>query len=183
MLPDPHTTHMPQDPPYSPLINSLVSSNQRGSQSPNLSSQEESSSSVGPRGKQSLQELYDVTEQQENLNLFCLFVDSDSINFEDVVHDKKWVEAMNEEIQAIEKNNTLELASIPKGKKAVGVKWVYKLKKNANGRINRYKARLVAKGYSQKHGIDYDELFALVVRLETVRLLISLAAQNKWKIA
>ncbi|KAM1687924.1 hypothetical protein ACFX2K_035834 [Malus domestica] len=69
-----------------------------------------------------------------------------------------------------------------KGHKAIGVKWVYKTKKNANGEVERYKARLVANGYSQRARINYDEVFAPVARLETIRLLISLAAQNKWKI-
>ncbi|KAL5537821.1 hypothetical protein UlMin_043514 [Ulmus minor] len=89
---------------------------------------------------------------------------------------------MDEEIKAIEKNDTWELTSLPKGHKAIGVKWVYKTKRNAKGEIERHKARLVAKGYSQKAGIDYDEVFAPVARLETIRLIISLAAQNKWKI-
>ena len=56
------------------------------------------------------------------------------------------------------------------------------MKKNVKGEIEKYKVRLVAKGYSQKLGIDYDELFAPVVQLETIPLIISLAAQNKWKI-
>lgn len=59
---------------------------------------------------------------------------------------------------------------------------MYKMKRNANGEILRYKARLVAIGYKQKQGIDYDEVFAPVARLETIRLLISLAAHNHWKI-
>ncbi|KAH9782617.1 hypothetical protein KPL71_008982 [Citrus sinensis] len=75
-----------------------------------------------------------------------------------------------------------ELTTLPKGHKAIGVKWVYKTKRNAKGEIERHKARLVAKGYSQKAGIEYDEVFAHVARLETIRLIISLAAQNKWKI-
>ena len=89
---------------------------------------------------------------------------------------------MDEEIRAIEKNDTWELTSLPKGHKAIGVKWVYKTKRNAKGEIERHKARLVAKGYSQKAGIDYDEVFAPVARLETIRLIIFFAIQNKWKI-
>lgn len=89
---------------------------------------------------------------------------------------------MDEEIQAIEKNDTWELIKLPKGHKPIGVKWVYKTKRKANGDVERHKARLVVKGYSQRHGIDYDEVFAPVVRLETIRLIIALAAHNHWKI-
>jgi hypothetical protein len=64
----------------------------------------------------------------------------------------------------------------------MGVKWVYKTKKNEKGEVQRYKARLVAKGYKQRKGIDYGEVFAPVARLETIRLMISLAAQYRWKI-
>nr|GEW30773.1 retrovirus-related Pol polyprotein from transposon TNT 1-94 [Tanacetum cinerariifolium] len=66
--------------------------------------------------------------------------------------------------------------------KAIGFKWVYKAKKNAKGEVKKYKARLVAKGYKQKHGIDYEEVFALVARLETIRMIIAIVAQHKWKI-
>jgi len=62
------------------------------------------------------------------------------------------------------------------------VKWVFKVKKNAKGEVERFKARLVAKGYSQRPGIDYGEVFAPVARLETIRMIISLAAQKKWRI-
>ena len=89
---------------------------------------------------------------------------------------------MDEEIKSIEKNDMWELTSLLKGHKAIGVKWVYKMKRNAKREIKKYKAKLVAKGYSQRVGINYDEVFALVVHLETVRLIISLAAQHRWKI-
>ena len=59
---------------------------------------------------------------------------------------------------------------------------MYKIKRTINGEVDRYKARLVAKGYKQKYGIDYEEVFALVARLDTVRLLISLAAHHMWNI-
>ncbi|KAE8705324.1 hypothetical protein F3Y22_tig00110429pilonHSYRG00698 [Hibiscus syriacus] len=70
---------------------------------------------------------------------------------------EKWRYVMDEEIKAIENNDTWELTSLPKGHKAIDVKWVYKTKQNTKGEIERHKARLVAKGYSQKAGIDYDE--------------------------
>ena len=85
-------------------------------------------------------------------------------------------------MKVIKKNDTWELDSLQKGHKAINVKWVYKDKKKANGEVERYKARLVAKGYSQKDGIDYDKVFALVARLETIKLIISLVAQNNWRI-
>ena len=71
---------------------------------------------------------------------------------------------------------------LPKGKDAIGVKWVYKTKSNVEGKIDRHKARLVVKGYKQKQGRDYDETFALVERMEIVRTMLSIAAQHKWKI-
>ncbi|KAA0050234.1 putative copia-type polyprotein [Cucumis melo var. makuwa] len=104
------------------------------------------------------------------------------LNFEEASQNDKWKIAMDEEIKAIKKNDTWKLSTLPNGKKAVGVKWVFKIKRNEKGEVERYKARLVAKGYSQRKGIDYDEVFAPVARLETIRLLIALAAQNNWKI-
>ena len=89
---------------------------------------------------------------------------------------------MQEEIYAIEKNNTWELTTLLLGQRTIGVKWVYKIKHTANRRIERYNVRLVAKGYKQKYGVDYEEVFALVARLDTVRMLISLAAHHSWKI-
>ena len=82
----------------------------------------------------------------------------------------------------IQKNDTWELTTFSQNHKAIGVKWVYRIKHIADGEVDRYKARLVAKGYKQKYGIDYEEVFAPVARLDTVRLLISLAAHHRWKI-
>ncbi|KAL0310592.1 UNVERIFIED_CONTAM: putative mitochondrial protein [Sesamum angustifolium] len=81
-----------------------------------------------------------------------------------------------------EKEQTWELTDRPKDKEVIGVKWIYKTKLNADGLIQKHKARLVAKGYSQLSGIDYTETFALVARLDTIRALIAIAANKKWKI-
>lgn len=137
-----------------------------------------SSSERSPRTR-SLEELYEETEE---LTLFCLFVDCEPLAFEEAVQSTKWKQAMDEEIESIEKNNTWELTTLPRGQKTIGVKWVYKAKKNAKGEIEKYKARLVAKGYKQKQGVDYEEVFAPVARLETIRMIIAIAAQYKWSI-
>ena len=100
-------------------------------------------------------------------------------NFEEASKQEVWIKAMEEEIKMIEKNETWELVDIPKGKEVIGVKWVYKTKLNSKGSIEKHKARLVAKGYSQKFGVDYNETFAPVARLDTIRALIALAAQKK----
>ena len=123
-----------------------------------------------------------ATQVIEDTTLFCFFADSDPLSFNEVVTKEKWIETMDEEIHAIEKNDTWKLTNLPDNSKAIGVKWIYKTKKNAKGEVQRYKARLVAKGYKQREGIDYGEVFAPVARLETIRLLISLAAQHRWKI-
>ena len=89
---------------------------------------------------------------------------------------------MDEEMNAIERNKTWDLVELPKGKEVIGVKWIYKTKSNAEDKIERHKARLVVKGYKQQYGRDYEETFALVARMETVRAVLSIAAQNKWKV-
>ena len=71
------------------------------------------------------------------------------------------------------------MTTLPKEKQVVGVKWIYKIKKNERGEVEKYKAHLVEKGFSQQHGVDYDEVFAPVARLETIRLIIALAAQKR----
>eukprot|EP00253_Pinus_taeda_P010971 PITA_10971 len=74
---------------------------------------------------------------------------NDPIHFEDAVKEEKWVAEMEEEIEAIERNETWELVSLPKGKHVIGVKWVYKTKSNIERKIERHKARVVVKGYKQ----------------------------------
>jgi len=129
-----------------------------------------------------LEELYDATQVIEDTTLFCFFTDNDPLSFNEVVTEEKQIDAMDEEIHAIEKNDTWKLTNLLENKKAIGVKWVYKTKKNAKGEVQRFKARLVAKGYKQREGIDYGEVFTPVARLETIKLMISLAAQQRWKI-
>lgn len=79
-------------------------------------------------------------------------------------------------------NHTWDLVDLPPGKKPIGSKWVYKVKLKSNGSLERCKARLVAKWFNQKYGVDYEEIFSPVVKMSTVRTILSLAASNKWSI-
>lgn len=89
---------------------------------------------------------------------------------------------MEKEITALNNDHTWDFVVLPKGKKAIGCKWVYKIKKNVDGSIERYKAILVAKGSTQKYGIDYHETFSPFVKMSTIRCLISLVASRHWKL-
>ncbi|MCO5550630.1 hypothetical protein L7F22_004119 [Adiantum nelumboides] len=100
--------------------------------------------------------------------------------FEEAAENDKWQEAMNEEMDALYGNETWELAPLPKGKKPIGCRWVYKIKHNSDGSVSRYKARLVAKGYAQMYGIDYEETFAPVAKMETVRAVIGVVVAKGW---
>ncbi|GJU98562.1 ribonuclease H-like domain-containing protein [Tanacetum coccineum] len=101
-------------------------------------------------------------------------------SYEEAALNKNWVQAMNEEMQALYENNTWDLVDLPRNRKAIGSKWVYKTKLKSTSEIDRYKDRLVAKGFNQKEGIDYEETFCPVVKMGTVRCLISLVVQNGW---
>lgn len=87
-----------------------------------------------------------------------------------------WRKAMQEEIQALQDNETWELTELPENKKALQCKWLYKIKENPDGTVERYKARLVAKGFSQKEGVDYNETFSPVARMTTIRTVLSVAS-------
>ena len=104
----------------------------------------------------------------------------DPSTYEEARKCPKWKEAMDSEIQSIEKNHTWELTHLPAGARAIGVKWLFKTKVNEKGETEKQKARLVALGYAQKHGIDYTEVFAPVARWDTIRMILALAAYKNW---
>ena len=130
---------------------------------------------------------YDITHDtvitsDGNLVHSALIAESEPITFEEAARDGHWWRAMEEEIDSIKRNNTWELVELPLNKKPIALKWIYKVKVNANGEIVRHKARLVAKGFLQKAGIDYGEVYTPVARIETVRLVVALATNEDWSL-
>ncbi|RLN27572.1 hypothetical protein C2845_PM05G34840 [Panicum miliaceum] len=119
----------------------------------------------------------DPVEQQE---LMMAVGDGEPANFEEARREQSWIKAMREEMTSIEQNSTWKLVDLPRGHKPIGLKWVFKLKRDEAGKVVKHKARLVAKGYVQQQGIDFDEVFAPVARMESVRMLLAAAAQEGW---
>ena len=103
-------------------------------------------------------------------------------NYKEASQFKEWRAAMNEEMESILRNDTWDLVELSKNKTPIGCKWLFKPKMNADGSIEKLKARLVAKGYSQQEGIDFDDTFAPVAKLNTIRMLISLATKCNWEL-
>ena len=94
--------------------------------------------------------------------------------------DPLWQIAMKEELDALTKNHTWDLVTVPPGQSVVGCNWIYKIKTRSDRSIERYKAHLVAKGFTQEYGIDYEETFAPVARISFVCALLAVAAASKW---
>ncbi|GJS78554.1 ribonuclease H-like domain-containing protein [Tanacetum coccineum] len=103
--------------------------------------------------------------------------------YEEAMCDTNWIDAMNNEIEALERNNTWTVCDLPYDRKAIGCKWIYEIKYKSTGEIDRYKARLVAKGFSQREGLDYKETFSPVVKMVTVRCLMSIVVNKNWPLS
>lgn len=101
---------------------------------------------------------------------------------EEALKDSSWIEAMQEELNQFERSKVWRLVSRPKDHPVIGTKWVFRNKRDEDGVITRNKARLVAKGYSQEEGIDYDETYAPVARLEAIRIFLAHAAFMQMKV-
>ncbi|KAJ9556147.1 hypothetical protein OSB04_010761 [Centaurea solstitialis] len=112
----------------------------------------------------------------------ALYATTDPTSFKTAERDPKWVRAMQQELDALRKNNTWSLVPRPINRKIVGSKWLYRTKFHSDGSVERYKARLVAQGFSQTPGLDYSHTFSPVVKASTVRVILSLAVINKWNL-
>jgi len=106
-------------------------------------------------------------------------LNSEPVSYQDAMSRsdaEQWQKAMEDEMQSIHDNKTWTLTDLPSGRRCIGTKWVYKIKKDASNKFQRYKARIVAKGYAQVAGLDFDKTFAPVVRIDSIRLLFAISA-------
>jgi hypothetical protein len=101
---------------------------------------------------------------------------------QEALKDPKWRKAMQDEYDALIKNKTWHLVPPSQGKNIIDCKWVFKIKRKSDGSVERYKARLVAKGFKQRYGIDYEDTFSPVVKIATVRLVLSVAVSRGWNL-
>lgn len=112
--------------------------------------------------------------------LAAIIPQTDPLYFSQAVKHPHWVEAINLELEALEKNHTWEVTTLPPNRKAIGCKWIFKTKFKADGSVDKYKARLVILGYKQQYWIDYVETFVPVTKMSTVRAMLAVAAMKNW---
>lgn len=117
-----------------------------------------------------------------HLALQTVLKDIEPNTFEEAVASidrSKWMDAMKEELKSLVKNDTYDLVDLPKDMKAIECRWVFRIKRNKDGSIERYKARLVARGFAQRSGIDYFETFSPVARYDSIRAILAITARFK----
>jgi hypothetical protein len=102
-------------------------------------------------------------------------VTEEPMDYEKAATHQEWTKAMDVEYQALIKNDTCHLVPRKEAKNVMDSKWVYKIKRHADGSIDRYKAHLVAKGFKQRYEIDYEDTFSPDVKAATIRLVLSVA--------
>ena len=114
--------------------------------------------------------------------LASLEQDKEPVNYTEAIQDYQWQEAMRTKIHALENNQTWNVVPLPPGKKALGCKWVYKIRRKLDGTVERFKAHLVILGNHQVERIDYTKTFAPVTKMATVRVVLVVAATQHWEL-
>ena len=112
----------------------------------------------------------------------CYLSQVEPTKIEEALQDESWVEAMHDELLQFQRNDVWTLVPRQEGEHIIGTKWIFRNKIDKEGNVIRNKARLVAQGYSQMEGVDYDETFSSVARMESIRILLALACQLKFKL-
>ncbi|CAN0862290.1 Retrovirus-related Pol polyprotein from transposon TNT 1-94 [Linum grandiflorum] len=175
--------------PLSPSSSGTLSTtNSAASESPTESSSSSSSESSSldspppdPPVRRSLRQ--NLGTLPNRLDDYVVYATNDLLiprSYEEACKDPRWVAAMHEEIGALEENHTWDIVPRPAHAAVIGCRWVYTIKRHPDGSIDRYKARLVAQGFRQEFGVDYDETFAPVAKMQTVRTLLAIAAHRHW---
>ena len=166
----PSTSDLPSDEPPAPIID--VPYDTAPAVDP-----------AGPSDSHALRRSHRVTTLPSHLRDFHCFSSlahlQEPQSFREASYNPLWQQAMKEELDALHKTGTWDLVDLPPGKSAIGCKWIYKIKTSSDGTVDRYKARLVARGFTQEYGIDYEETFAPVARLSSVRTLIAIFAARR----
>ncbi|GJR93636.1 retrovirus-related pol polyprotein from transposon TNT 1-94 [Tanacetum coccineum] len=122
------------------------------------------------------------SQAQNQSNFFCFISTIEPKNVNEALADESWIVAMQEELNQFIANDVWELVPQPRNMTIIGTKWVFRNKLDENGIVSRNKARLVAQGYNQQEGIDYDETYAPVARLESIRILLAYACALDFKL-
>ncbi|GJV86107.1 retrovirus-related pol polyprotein from transposon TNT 1-94 [Tanacetum coccineum] len=122
------------------------------------------------------------SQAQNQSNFFCFISTIEPKNVNEALTDDSWIVAMQEELNQFIANDVWELVPQPRNMTIIGTKWVFRNKLDENGIVSRNKARLVAQGYNQQEGIDYDETYAPVARLESIRILLAYACALDFKL-
>jgi hypothetical protein len=122
-----------------------------------------------------------LKEVQSGL-LACFLSQNEPKKVLEAMKESSWIEAMQDELLQFRLQKVWKLVDLPKGQRAIGTKWIYRNKKDERGIVIKNKARLVAQGYTQEEGIDYDEVFAPVARIEAIRIFLAFASFKRFKV-
>ena len=125
---------------------------------------------------------YDRMKSFHSIFLAAISNNQEPKTFKEANTNSIWRQAMHEELQALDENKTWNIVKLPHEKKIVACCWIYKIKYRSDGTIERHKARLVARGFTQTYGEDYKETFAPVAKMNTFRVLVSLAVNESWRL-